>query len=182
MNHIQLSDELALAIFPSARGSGYAILEGSRSLVDWGVKGVNGSRKDAQSLQKIRELIAFYRPDVLVLADYKGEGSWRAKRIEDLIDTMTNLAAQEGVATMSFSRAEVRACFSHFGSTTKREIAETIARKFPELEPRLPPVRKIWMSEDTRMNIFNAVALGMTFFRTKEPVAQSPAQVALTAR
>jgi hypothetical protein len=38
------------------------------------------------------------------------------------------------------------------------------------------------MSEDTRMNIFNTVALGMTFFRTKEPVAQSPAQVALTAR
>ena len=43
-----------------------------------------------------------------------------------------------------------------------------IARDFPELEPRLPPVRKIWISEDARMNIFDAVALGMTFFHTKK--------------
>ena len=51
--------------------------------------------------------------------------------------------------------------------TAKREIAQSIAREFPELEPRLPPVRRIWMSEDARMNIFDAVALGMTFFHTK---------------
>ena len=58
----------------------------------------------------------------------------------------------------------MRTCF---GLTAKREIAQSIAQEIPELEPRLPPVRRIWMSEDARMNIFDAVALGMTFFHTK---------------
>jgi hypothetical protein len=31
----------------------------------------------------------------------------------------------------------------------------------------LPPIRKIWMSEDRRMSIFDAVSLAVTFFRSK---------------
>jgi hypothetical protein len=72
--------------------------------------------------------------------------------------------------TVSFSRADMRACF---GQIAKREIAEAIVREFPELEPRLPPVRKIWMSEDRRMNIFDAAALAMTFFHTKRQRKQA---------
>ena len=33
--------------------------------------------------------------------------------------------------------------------------------QFPELEKRLPRVRKPWMSEDERMSIFDAVALAI---------------------
>jgi Holliday junction resolvasome RuvABC endonuclease subunit len=118
------------------------------------------------AFQKIRELLAFYRPDVLVLENCQGRGSRRAKRIQTLINLMTAHAAEERIAIASFSRSEVRACFSSTGSTTKRRIAESIAREFPELEPRLPPVRRIWMSEDSRMSIFDAAALGMTYFHT----------------
>ena len=156
--------EFVLCIYPSAKGFGFAVFEGSRSLVDWGVKGVHGERKNAQSLRKMRELLAFYRPDMLITEDYKGAGSRRGSRIRELIDAISDLAAKEGVASRSFSRAEVRDCF---GLTAKRAIAQSIAQEFPELEPRLPPVRKIWMSEDARMNIFDAVALGMTFFHAK---------------
>jgi hypothetical protein len=156
--------EFVLCIYPSAKGFGFAVFEGSRSLVDWGVKGVHGERKNAQSLRKMRELLAFYRPDMLITEDYKGAGSRRGSRIRELIDAISDLAAKEGVASRSFSRAEVRDCF---GLTAKRAIAQSIAQEFPELEPRLPPVRKIWMSEDARMNIFDAVGLGMTFFHAK---------------
>ena len=42
---------------------------------------------------------------------------------------------------------------------TKHMLAEIIAKRFPEeLGSRLPPKRKPWMSEDFRMNIFDAVA------------------------
>ena len=167
MIHKRSSAELVFAVFPSAKGFGYVVFEGPKSLVDWGVKGVHSTQKNSESLKRIRELLTFYRPDVLVLEDHQGQGSRRSKRIQKLIDAMTALAAKEGVATASFSRAEMRACFSPTGSTTKRQIAEAIAREFPELEPRLPPVRRIWMSEDSRMNIFDAAALAMTFFHTK---------------
>jgi hypothetical protein len=164
MSDRRVKGEFVLCIYPSAKGFGFAIFEGPRSLVDWGVKGVHGEKKNAQCLRKVRELLAFYRPDVLVTEDYEGSGSRRGSRIRQLIDAIGALAAKERVAIASFSRIEVR---DNFGLTSKRRIAEAITLDFPELEPRLPPVRRIWMSEDARMNIFDAVALGMTFFHTK---------------
>ncbi len=44
---------------------------------------------------------------------------------------------------------------------SKDAIARTIAQLMPEFEQHLPPVRKIWMSEDYRMGIFDAVAIAM---------------------
>jgi hypothetical protein len=164
MIHKRFSAELVFAVFPSTRGFGYAVFEGPKSLVDWGVKGVRGRQKNLASLTKVRELLAFYRPDVLVLENYQGRGSRRARRIQTLINLLTAHAAKERIAIASYSRSEVRACF---GLTTKHEMAEAIVREFPELEPRLPPVRKIWMSEDRRMNIFDAAALAITFFNSK---------------
>jgi hypothetical protein len=164
MMHKRSKAKLVLAAFPSSKGFGYAVFEGSSSLIDWGVRGVYGAQKNRESLQKMRELLTFYRPDVVVLEDYEGHGSRRARRIEILINLITAHAHGEGMRTVSFSRADMRACF---GQTAKRKIAEAIVREFPELEPRLPPVRKIWMSEDRRMNIFDAVALAITFFNSK---------------
>ena len=46
---------------------------------------------------------------------------------------------------------------------TKQEIAEQLAKQFPdELSSRLPPKRKAWKSEDARMDIFEAVGLALT--------------------
>jgi Holliday junction resolvasome RuvABC endonuclease subunit len=173
MIHKQSSRELVFAAFPSTRGFGYAVFEGPKSLVDWGVKSVRTRQKNLASIRKVRELIAFYRPDVLVIEDYDGLGSRRAKRIQNLINLMTAHAAEERIAIASLSRSEVRACFSSTGSTTKRRIAESIAQEFPELEPRLPPVRRIWMSEDSRMNIFDAAAFGITFFHSRSRVKRA---------
>jgi hypothetical protein len=164
MTNRRSSAELVLAIFPSTKGFGYAVFEGPRSLVDWGVRAVRGRQKNLESLNGVRALLTFYRPDVLVLENYEGVGSRRAKRVRTLINLMAAQAARERMTTASFCRAEVRASF---GLTTKRRIAEAIVREFPELEPRLPPVRKIWMSEDPRMSIFDAAALAMTFFDTR---------------
>lgn len=47
------------------------------------------------------------------------------------------------------------------GTANKHDIAVAIADRFPELAPRLPRVRKPWMSEDYRMSIFDAVGLAL---------------------
>ena len=153
-----------LAVFSSTRGFGYAVFDGPKSLVDWGVKSVHCPQKNLESLLKIRELTAFYRPDVVVLEDYEGAGPRRAKRIRTLINLMAAYAVEEGMSTAYFSRAAVRACFR---LETKRQIADAITQEFPELQPRMPPVRRIWMSEDRRMSIFDAASLAITFFRNK---------------
>jgi len=48
------------------------------------------------------------------------------------------------------------------GQGTKHALAEILAARFPEeLGCRLPPKRRPWMSEDYRMDIFDAVALAL---------------------
>jgi hypothetical protein len=161
MTQTRSSSQLVCAIYPSTKGFGYAVFEGPSTLIDWGVKAVRGRPKNLSSLRKVRDLLAFYRPDALVLENHQGRGSRRAKRIQTLINLIAAHAAEKRMSTALYSRADVRASF---GLTTKREIAEAIVREFPELEPRLPPVRKIWMTEDVRMNIFDAASLVITFF------------------
>jgi len=46
----------------------------------------------------------------------------------------------------------------------KYEVASALALQFPDLASRLPPRRKCWQSEDYRMGIFDAAALGVAYF------------------
>jgi hypothetical protein len=49
------------------------------------------------------------------------------------------------------------------GKGTKHMVAQVLARRFPEeLGHRLPPRRKTWKSEDSRMAMFEAMALAFT--------------------
>ena len=58
----------------------------------------------------------------------------------------------------------MKECFASVGAGTKYEIAKAIATQIPAFAHRLPRLRKIWMSEDPRQSLFDAAALGLTFF------------------
>jgi Holliday junction resolvasome RuvABC endonuclease subunit len=163
MSRAYTKDICVLAIDPSTRGFGFAILEGPEKLVDWGVKETRADKK-AKSLELIDDLIELYQPRVIVVEDYAGKGSRRCRRIERLINDISKLALKRKIRVGSFSRLKVRQVFSGSGASNKQEIAIAIANRFPELAPRLPRFRKPWMSEDYRMSIFDAVALALTFF------------------
>lgn len=157
-----------LAIAPSTRGFGFALLEGLDTLVDWGVKSVKGD-KNARSLAKVDELIAHYQPDVMVLQGTSTKDSRRSPRIRTLSKQIISLAASHKVRVSLFSREQVRQTFFAEDQGTKYALATILADKFPdELGFRLPPKRRPWMSEDSRMGIFDAVALVMVL-RVKKP-------------
>ena len=162
MSRAYTKDIRVLAIDPSTRGFGFAILEGPNQLIDWGVKETK-TEKHKRTLASVAELIEQYQPGVLVLEDYTGKGSRRCDRIRQLIDDISKLALKRNVKVRHFSRAEIKQTFSESGAHNKYEIAHAIAKRFPELTPRLPHFRKPWMSEDYRMSIFDAVAFAVTF-------------------
>jgi Holliday junction resolvasome RuvABC endonuclease subunit len=118
--------------------------------------------KNTNSLAKVEELIAHYQPGVLVLQDT--EDSWRSTRIKALSRKIIAMAATRKVNVKLFSRDQVMKAFIPDGLGTKHALAEILAQRFPEeLGSRLPPKRKPWMSEDYRMDIFDAVALALAF-------------------
>jgi len=152
-----------LAIDPSTRGFGFAILEGPNRLIDWGVKETKIDKKK-RSLKLITELIELYQPNTIVVEDYSAKGSRRCQRVGELIRDISKIAVKRGIRVKSISRLKVKQAFSESSALNKHEIAIAIAKRFPELTPRLPRFRKSWMSEDYRMSIFDAVGLGYVFF------------------
>jgi hypothetical protein len=163
MNDKQADNSLLLAIFPSVRGFGFALFHGAWIPIDWGFRHVQCDKNET-SLEKVGLLIDDYAPDTLLLEDHAGEGSRRSRRVETLIDEIAALGIRKDITVARYSRDQIRACFAEFGAVTKYDIARAISRSLPEFPPQLPPERKIWLPEDYRMSIFDAVSLVFTHF------------------
>jgi hypothetical protein len=127
--------------------------------VDWGIKMVQGD-KNTNSLIKVEELIAQYQSGML--------GATRHQRFQTIetnkgiVPKIVELAETHKLSVKLFSRDRVHRAYFTFGLGTKQEIAEIIAKRFPdELGTRLPLKSKAWMSEQYQMSIFDAVALAV---------------------
>jgi hypothetical protein len=156
--------DLVLAVYPNTRGFAFVLFEGSLAPVDWGIVKVSSEEKNRDSIRRIAQLLGRFTPEALVLQDMSENGARRARRIRDLNEAIGLLAETQGVPVFRYSRGKEREHFASFGMSGKRGIAEAIAKQIPMLARFLPPVRKIWMSEDARMGLFDATALALTFF------------------
>jgi hypothetical protein len=106
--------------------------------------------------------MSFYRPQILVLEDVFSKNCRRRKRVRDLIEGLDHLGRNRGLSVRRITQAKVKRALS---VSNKTKMAQAVAARFPELAPRLPPERKPWMSEDSRMAIFDAAAFAMAFFQ-----------------
>jgi Holliday junction resolvasome RuvABC endonuclease subunit len=137
------------------------VLEGHRILVDWGVKSFTGD-KNAGSIKKVEEMIAHYSPQVIVLEDTATKESRRSSRIKALTKRLVAVAERRIISAALFSQKQIQRAFFGDVAGTKHALAEIIAERYPEeLGFSLPPKRRDWMSEDYRMDIFDAVALAL---------------------
>lgn len=169
---LPLQEKRILAIDPTNRSFGFAVMEGPDLLIDWGVKDVKDN-DNYRYLRKVADLIDFYQPNALVLEDVSGKGSRRGGRVKELIQETAILALNKKMSISHISRLTVKKFFEQFGATTKHQIAKEIARQFSELNHRLPPYRKPWMSEDYRMGIFDSVAFALAFYHVNETDAST---------
>jgi hypothetical protein len=153
-----------LAIAPLSRGLGYAVMEGPDQLVACGNKAVLRN-KNAGALAWVKKFVQFYQPDVLVLPDVQAKDTRRAKRIKTLHKQMVAWAGKRELKVRLVSNTQVRIQLLQEAKATKQAVAEVLAKHFPvELASRLPPKRRPWMSEDPRMDIFDAVGYAAGFW------------------
>jgi Holliday junction resolvasome RuvABC endonuclease subunit len=119
------------------------------------------------AIAKVEEMIVHYQPDAIVLEDHLAKHSRRSARIQALSRRIIAVAKSRNVTVTLFSREQVRRAFFADGQGTKYALAEILAVRFTkELNFRLPPKRRPWMSEDYRMDIFDAVALALVLKRS----------------
>ena len=153
-----------LAIAPTARGFGYAVMEGSRRLVAFSNKSILKD-KNERTLVWVEKFMCRYEPEVMVLPAVNTADTRRAKRIKQLHQRLVTLAAKYKLKVKLITTTKVRERLLGQIKGNKQSLAETLAGLFPiELAPRLPPKRKVWKSEDPRMDIFDAAGLAVAFW------------------
>tara|TARA_R110000868_G_scaffold11516_7_gene56440 strand:+ start:41358 stop:41867 length:510 start_codon:yes stop_codon:yes gene_type:complete len=155
-----------LAIEPSSRGLCFAAFDEERNLLDWG--GFEARlRKNQLCRQKARSLTRGFQPKYLVLEDGDAPTSTRKRRIRELLRTIGQDAADDGMTVSRIPRLWVRQRFTVFGISSKDDIATAVCSMYPELATRLPKKRQPWESEHYSLALFEAVALGVTFFQKR---------------
>lgn len=158
--------DFVLAVYPMSRGIAFVVFEGPNVPHDWGVKEIRERKKNDKTLERVKKLVDQYEPTIVVFESTAGK-SRRSERIIRFYKTLSRYAETRNLTVKRYTRAEVVACFQSVGATTKREIAVAIAELIPQLVHRLPPIPKIWQSEDPRQSLFDAAALGMTHYASR---------------
>jgi hypothetical protein len=158
-------NRLVLAVSPSPRGFAFVIFYKPDCPIDWGIKEIRGADKNDRILEAMQKLIDEYRPSVLVMED--ATHSRRGTRIRTLLARLEKLVVQNKATVRQLTKAEIRFAFRDEHVQTKLDIAKAVAARLPAFQPRLPGERKIWMSEDPRQSLFDAVALGVAYYEMK---------------
>jgi hypothetical protein len=148
-------EDLVLGFHPSSYGFGWAAFSGPLSLYDWGLHHAK-KRKNETCLRRLEKLLLRLEPEVIVLEAF--EGANRSGRVVHLCRAVVALAMEQRIEVAIYTRRQIRATFGAAGARSRQEIAESLARHFEELRPRLPKPRAIWDGPDRRMSVFDAAA------------------------
>ena len=150
-----------LAIDPGLRDLGYAVLRG-RHLVTAEVLNLRVHPRPRR-LRKAREallgLVRAHRPQTLVLEQIPRRPLDAIGGLPALGRALRRLGRERRLKTFAYSARATRKTVVGNGWAGKREVAEVLAARFPQLRVSLTHDRK-W-KERYWQNMFDAVALGL---------------------
>jgi len=155
---------LALDVRP--RSFGYAVFEGLNRILDWGVRSYRKADGSVPAIvrKNVEQLIGDFAPGVLVIKDRWTQRGKTSPKLKKILAVVEQTAKKHRVPLRAISRKAVKKAFAGQGRVTKHSIATALASRYLELSWKLPPKRKPWQSEDYRMSIFDAAALGFAYF------------------
>ena len=109
-----------LAIVPSPRGFGHALVEGPSTLIDWGIKGAKGD-KNTHCLKNLTQMIDRFSPAVLVLENLTGMEARRGERVQALVREIKQLADSRKLKVRLVLRKDVQRTFSPANKGTNHD-------------------------------------------------------------
>lgn len=161
-----------LSIYPTTRGCAFVLFDSPLSPHDWGNKDIKKDVGNAKCIAIIKDMLARFRPDVLVLEDALERQTKRSIRIRRISKAIASTAQELSIEIAPVKRKNVRATFAQFGAINKQDIAQIIARKMEAFAPRMPRARKAWQAEDPRMALFDAASRGLTYYYQLEQAVE----------
>ena len=165
--NLRIYDPVILAIDLRHRRFGYAVYEGHRILRDSGLRVYRavGDAEVAMASKRLAVLLKSFSPSAIVVKRERWDRAQTNPHIKSLAKEMMRVASAHSVPIFLLEQDAVRKTFNNMGCETRDDIAAALARIFPELHWRLPPKRRPWQSEHPRMAMFDAIALGLTYWQ-----------------
>jgi hypothetical protein len=120
----------------------------SRALLNWPKPAGARARKAIETvLRRARPLFVAFEHEAALKKRHRG------KRFSSLL---TRACDDLGVIVLSVKSRQTKA-FSTVKNPTKWDIADALAKLFPEISDRLPARRKAWQTESDRIGLFMAL-------------------------
>jgi len=139
---------------------GFAVFESSTRLIDFGVVRLQWR---ARTEARIASLLTTFCPAILVLKKTRCRHWQSPPRAKAMLKHVRNLSRRQNIAIAYMSETHLQRCFRTRGVRNRQQIVSLLSGAFPDLEWRTPRPRKPWHSEDRRMAIFEAAALGACY-------------------
>ena len=143
--------ERILALEVRSRRIGFAALEGSTRLLDWGVRNCScptpGLRECVAKI--VKPLLFHYEPVAVVMRRENQCSSKTASRLRVSMGAIRREASRCGVECRLLKTKVRKRFFVRFRCDTKHQIAQLIAELFEELSWRVQPQRRAWHSESS---------------------------------
>jgi hypothetical protein len=156
-----------IALDVRSRNFGFVVFEGPNEILDWGVRSFRsgGNAVKVSAGVKFGALLDEFTPSAVVIR----ERATRSAKKPKLLSIIERQVLNRRIPLRFITPRDVNRAFVGFESN-KYEVASALAKQFPTLASKLPPKRKCWQSEDYRMGIFDAAAVGVAYFTRRKPV------------
>ncbi len=142
-----------LGLASTTRGFAFALTEGPGRLVSWGVHRTPPSR--AVAMKALDGVLRRGRP---LFVSFELEASRKKRHRGQMFgDVVTSACAVHGIMILTVESKHVKE-LANVPRPTKWDVADAIAKRFPEVAHKLPTRRKAWQSEDDRVGLFMALA------------------------
>jgi len=173
---LRVYDPKIIAIHLRHRRFGYAVYEGHRGLLDWGVRvyPAIGEEEVSMASKRLSSLLTLHSPSVMILNQERWDLAQTNQHMRALVEMTKCEAIAHSVQIRLLGDSKVRESFRHMDCETRSEIAGALGRIFPELASYVPPKRRAWQAEHPRMIVFDAIALGLTHWHHPSAELLSP--------
>ena len=153
-----------LAINLTHRGFVFVLFTAPLSPFDWGERVVAKSALHDGTLRAVERIMERYHPEVVVIEDEAAAARLRGSRAALLYRDMAVLAEEAGALSFAYTREAVLRTFAKYQPHSKHDIAKVIAAHISEFRHHLPEKRKLWAKPSAWHALFDAAALGLTYY------------------
>ncbi|WP_299216971.1 hypothetical protein [uncultured Dokdonia sp.] len=154
---------LIVVLYPNGAGLNYIVCENPKELIRYGIARIRPLSVGAH-LKRLQGFIKEYNPSLILLRGYQDTDKRISKRVVRVIDAFEKQAIDQGLSIYKYSREDIKQAFLQFGKNTKYGISKTISEWYPELQSRMPALRKNTTAEHYQMGVFDVFALMLTHY------------------